>query len=97
VNASELTGVAWRTDGFWILVWLRIWFYLTSGRSRSFPPKGFVGTVSGSFRGTGPRKCSLLSTRLRRVPSIRSAPHWQLTCEFRIGPRPLLMSRRGFG
>jgi len=97
MSGSQMTGVAWRTDGFWTLAWLRIWFHLTSGRRMSFPPKGFVGKVSLSSVATGNLISKLSSTRMRREASTRSAPLWRLTCEWRINlPRPR-KSKRGFG
>jgi len=91
------TGVAWRTDGYWILVWLRIWFYLTSGRRLSWPPRGFVGKASISSVATGRPNCKLLSTRLRREVSTRDARLWRLTCEWEIGRHRSLKSKLGFG
>lgn len=97
MSASQMTGVAWRTDGFWILSWLRIWFHLTSGRRMSFPPKGFVGRVSLSSAGIAPHAYSLSSTRLRREASTRSARLWRLTCVWRISLQRRPRSRRGSG
>ena len=97
MSGSPLIVVAWRTDGFWILLWLRIWFSLTSGRSRSVPPRGFVGTASGSSRATGLQGYKLLSTRLRRDRSTRDAPLWRLTCEWGASPPPSQKLKPGFG
>ena len=97
MNASPGTGVAWRTDGFWTLLWLRIWWFLTSGHIKSFPPKGFVGTASTSFRGTAMRDIRLSSTRLHRGPSTPGVPRWQLTCVWRINRPRSPKLKRGFG
>jgi len=97
VNALVTTGVAYRTDGFWILLWLRIWFCLTSGRPMSFPPRGFVGAASTSFRDTGRPPYKLLSTRLRRDRSTPGAHLWLLTCAWVINPLPSRKLKRGSG
>ena len=96
MNASGMTGVAWRTDGFWILFWLRIWFRLTSGRPMSFPPEGFVGKVSMSSVDTDRPGCRLLSTRLRPEVSTRAARLWRLTCVWRISLRRRRKLKLGF-
>lgn len=93
-----MTGVAWRTDGFWILLWLRISFCLTSGRLRSsFPPAGFVGKVSLSSVATDRLRFRLLSTRMRREASTRSVRLWRLTCVWQINRLPPRKSKRGSG
>ena len=97
MNALPGTGVAWRTDGFWILFWLRLWWILTSGHVSSFPPRGFVGTASTSFRATAMRDIRLCSTRMHHVPSTHDAPHWQLICVWRTNPPRLRKLKRGFG
>jgi len=86
MSASALTTVAFRTDGFWTLVWLRIWFFLTSGRRRSMPPAGFVGRAYLSSAVTARPICKLLSTRMRREAYTPTAHLWRLTCEWQIGP-----------
>lgn len=97
MNALPMTGVAWRTGGVWMLLSLRIWFYLTNGRLSSFPPRGFVGVASTSFRATGPRHSKLLSIRMRREVSTRSAHLWRLTCVWRTGPPRSLKLKSGSG
>jgi len=92
-----MTGVAWRSDGFWTLLWLRILFYLTSGRRRSFPPKGFVGTASLSSVDIAHPICKLLSTRMRQEAYTPGARVWRLTCVWRLRREQPLKSRRGFG
>jgi len=96
---SELvrTGVAWRTDGFWILLWLRIWFSLTSGHRRSFPPAGFIGVASLSLAATAPRVSRLLSTRMRHEAYTRDARLWRLTCVWAMSLPQRRKSKRGFG
>jgi len=94
---SELvrTGVAWRSDGFLILLWLRIWYYLTSGHRRNFPPKGFVGVASLSSVATAPQRFKLLSTRMRREASTRDARLWRLTCVWAMCLPPRRKLKRG--
>ena len=89
MSASPATGVAWRTDGFWTLLWLWISLRWTSGRLRSWPPRGFVGAASRSFRATGPQRFKLSSIRLHHVHFTRRAPHWQLISVWRISRRSL--------
>lgn len=95
MSAFLTTGVAWRTDGFWTLFWLRIWLYLTSSSLEKWPPKGFVGTVSGLLVGTGPRMYSLLSTRLLPEASTPDARLWRLTCVWGIFRRPKRIRKSG--
>jgi len=97
VNELQMTGVAWRSDGFWTLLWLRIWFYLTSGRRRSFPPPGFVGVASTSLVATDHRSYKLLSTRMRQEAFTPGARLWRLTCVWAMCLPPSRSSRRGFG
>jgi len=92
-----MIGHAWRTDGFWILLWLRIWFYLISGHRQSWPPRGFVGKASLSSLDTGHPVCRLLSTRMRREVSTHTNPLWRLTCVWRISLRISPKLKRGSG
>jgi len=95
MSASRATGVAWRTDGYWTLSWLRIWFRLTSGQRMNFPPRGFVGKVSLSSAATALPKCRLLSTRLRPAHCTHDARLWQLTCVWLISLQGSPRRRRG--
>jgi len=79
-----MTIVAFRTDGYWTLFWLRIWLRWTSGRPMSYPPRGFVGRGFLSSAATARPKCKLLSTRLRRDRYTPTALLWRLTCVWEV-------------
>ena len=75
-------ALAWCDDGLSRHVWRLCCLILRRGQLKTFPPPGFVGRVSGSFRGTvrlHVRACSLV--RLPLNPSISHARLWRLTYE----------------
>ena len=76
------TALAWCDDGLSRQLWRLVCLLWNRGQLRTFPPPGFVGRVSGSFRGTvrlRVRACSLV--RLPPNPSISPVPLWRLTYE----------------
>ena len=81
---------AYRDGGFWTLLWQICWSAWTNKRGGTFPPRGFVGLDSSSFRVTDLHSCKLKSIRLRRRHYTHAAPRWRLTLEWETSP---LLSR----
>jgi hypothetical protein len=99
------TCVEWRDDGVFILSWRVVSLLLTIALGRSSKPHlmrrvpGFVGRVSGSYRGSDRKRWRLKSiriSRLRHRASTWSAP-WlsRLTCEWETLPPRLLRQSSG--
>jgi len=84
------TLVSYRTDGFWILIWLRFSLRWIGLLPRKLPGPGFVGQVSGSIAAFGHRRIRPRWTRLRRIASTHDAPQWQLTCGWVATPHRVL-------
>jgi len=79
---------AYRASGFWPQIWHVCLSLLKRGRLKSFPPRGFVGRGSGSYRGSDLRDFKLASIHLRPDHSIRGVRLWRLTYEWEICPPP---------
>ena len=92
---SEQTVAAFREDGFSTLRSLICSSDLTLMLRDGFPPKGFVGRVSSSFRGGGLDSYKLKSIHLRPIPSTLDAPRWRLTLEWETSQLPALRSPSG--
>lgn len=86
--------VAWRDDGFWILLLLACWFTLSKRRIRSHPLTGFVGQGSSSSLVIAREKSSMKSIRITRRPFTPGAPRWRLTYEL-VTPLPASLLRAG--
>lgn len=90
------TCVAWRDDGLFRQLWHLCCTISRRGRlnvSRlTFPPAGFVGRVSGSYRDIAGLRLYLISTqlnRLRRTHGIFRVRLWRLTYEWATHPPAL--------
>lgn len=98
MSAYRQIRVAWRDDGWWPLFWLRLWWQLTDGRTKRFPPDGHVGQVSTSSQDIAPSRWSLTSThlsRLQRTQITSGARLWRLTSEWETYQPALPPSRSG--
>jgi len=77
---------AYRDNGYWRQIWHVCSSLLKLGRLRCFPPKGFVGLVSGSSPAIAARLCRLKSIRLSPSHSTPGARLWRLTYVWEICP-----------
>jgi len=79
---SESTVAAFREDGFSTLLSLICSSDSTLMLREGFPPRGFVGQVSGLFPVTGLDSYKLKSIQLRPIASTLDVPRWRLTLEW---------------
>lgn len=89
---ETLSARAYCDDGVWRQALRLVWSLLTHGRITSFPPKGFVGQVSGSLAGSDVRRLRRVSIHLRHLPLNRSiwpVRLWRLTYVWEMH-RPVL-------
>jgi len=90
-----VTLAAYRDAGLWSQL-LHVCSSLLMRRHRgSFPPKGFVGQVSGSSVVTDLRLSSVKSIQLFPRASMYGAHLWRLTYVWEISPRQSLHTISG--
>ena len=92
---SGPTLAAYRDDGWSTLLSLICSSDSTLMLTEGFPPRGFVGQASPSFRAIDPDSYRLKSIRLHRTPSTPDALLWRLTCEWETSPQASLLSKLG--
>jgi len=63
--------------------------------ARTFPPPGFVGRGSISYRDIVLNHYRIASIHLRPIRGTSSAPLWRLTFELEISPRAVLTPLSG--
>lgn len=72
--------VAWHDGGFWTLLLLSIYLRWSASYSRSLPPRGWVGQVSGSLAAIEAQKRKPSSIRLLRTHATPPVQPWRLIC-----------------
>jgi len=78
-SASRIL-TAYRDDGYWTQLLAVFLWKLTSWPRGPWPPRGFVGQVSSSFRGSELVGLKKRRIQLSRLASTEHAQLWRLIC-----------------